>query len=260
MKNNNADKVLKEKLGSLDTLSGGIVYGKEEAWDKLQGRLDAKPAKRIELKYGMAAALVILLGFTGFYFYPAKQNVSAKTPVAKIASAPRLVTPALTAAQPETMAVHTSTNIKEIAVQKTKGAQVSHTSRVWDTLTAPVAEAPTPNEIAIQTIALTPALTAKAHMKVINIRDLENSTTATREETGITLNSEARIDLGKLQVVNMNDLFIEDFEIKRIRRENRFSFGDWSDMKPGRADNPREADNDLFQKHSFKIKFNFQNQ
>ncbi len=252
MKNNNADKVLIEKLGSLDTLSGGIVYGKEEAWEKLQGRLDAKPAKSIVLKYGMAAALVILLGFTGFYFYFAKENVNTKAQLTKSTAIQPPVAPTTVIQQPETTAVYTSVNIKEAPAQKRNYEQVPHTSRVWDTLATQVPEVVVENKIVIQPTSSGPV--AKP-MKVVHINDLENGTTETSEGVGIVSNSSSGMDLARLPVVNITDLIREDFEVKRILNENRLSYGQWPFSKPGRAATPHDIYSDPIQKHSFQIKF-----
>ena len=61
MKTNEGDKLVTNKMASLDTLSGGIVFGKEEAWEKLQARMDGKPAHRIAWKYVLALAAILLV-------------------------------------------------------------------------------------------------------------------------------------------------------------------------------------------------------
>src|SRR6185437_14862572 len=96
MKSTGGDKMISEKLDGLDTLSGGIVFGKEEAWDKLQARLEKKPVRIIPLRTWLAAAAVLLLmmGTVGFYFYPAKQV--AQTEVKKQLTLPVPALPAPT--------------------------------------------------------------------------------------------------------------------------------------------------------------------
>jgi len=81
MKKNEGDKIVQEKIGSLSPLSGGIVFGKEEAWEKLQARMERKPARRMPLKYWLAAAAVLLLfvSVITVYNYPAKEIVKNKT-------------------------------------------------------------------------------------------------------------------------------------------------------------------------------------
>ncbi|MES2701699.1 MAG: hypothetical protein V4649_03620 [Bacteroidota bacterium] len=55
------DETIRQQLEAMDTLGGGIVYGKEEAWEKLQERMDGKPKRKIGLYYGMAAAVVLVM-------------------------------------------------------------------------------------------------------------------------------------------------------------------------------------------------------
>lgn len=100
------DKQLKEKMESLDALSGGIVFGKEEAWDKLQSRMDAKPARKIVLWYRLVAAAAVLLLFISIaYIYntPEKEIAQSQPPspvIQEIETAPA-TTIAITDPQPE---------------------------------------------------------------------------------------------------------------------------------------------------------------
>jgi hypothetical protein len=52
------DKQIQDKLEGLNALEGGIVYAKEEAWDKLQSRMD-KPAKKIWILPARLAAAAV---------------------------------------------------------------------------------------------------------------------------------------------------------------------------------------------------------
>jgi hypothetical protein len=221
MKNNNADKVLMEKLGSLDTLSGGIVYGREEAWEKLQGRLDARPAKRIVLKYSLAATVLVLLGITGFYFYPTKENVNAKTQIAKsVTSQP---VPAAATPKTETTALYTSVNRKETRIQKRNGLQVSHTSRVWDTSVAAEPKTPVAPVVVIQTSPAT-AAPKPMHMKVVHINELNSEDEPQNVQQNIAASTTA-LDVRKLPKVHINDVVHEEYEIEKLRRENRLGTG-----------------------------------
>jgi hypothetical protein len=75
MKINNYESIIRDKLDSLGTLDGGIVFGKEEAWEKLQSRLDRKPAKKIVFKWWLAAAAVLMIFVlgAGLIYLPQKQ-------------------------------------------------------------------------------------------------------------------------------------------------------------------------------------------
>ena len=259
MNNDKHNKTLRDKLSSLDTLSGGIVYGKEEAWEKLQGRLDAKPAKSITLKYALAAAIILLLSFTSLFIYFSHNTQTEQNNTAKISSPIATYTAQLNNQQPiiQPGATPMYTHVK--TVERRKKINIAHTvpqtMGAHDTLAQQ--ENVVENKIEVRTPFMTP-LTKP--MKVVTIRDLENGSTETSDDMNIVSNSEPGVDLSKLPVANMHDIIIEEFEINRIRKENRFSFGQRSDLKPGRADNDQETENELFQKHFSKIKFNFQNQ
>ncbi len=75
MKYTEGDQITKQKMEALGTLDGGIVFGREEAWEKLQRRLDKKPAKKIVLKWWLAAAavLLIIIFCAGLLYIPSKQ-------------------------------------------------------------------------------------------------------------------------------------------------------------------------------------------
>ena len=78
------DKTVKQKMDALDTLTGGIVYGREDAWERLQQRMDKKPVKRRAAWYGIAASVLLLIGvFSLWYRVPEKTvgHVAAQTPV-----------------------------------------------------------------------------------------------------------------------------------------------------------------------------------
>ena len=220
MKSNNEDKVLMEKLGSLDTLSGGIVYGREEAWEKLQGRLDAKPAKRIVLKYSLAAAILVLLGITGFYFYFGRETVNTKTQITEIATS-QLAIPARVVSQPETARAYTSVSVSHTEAKKRNVAHtVCHTSRVWHTSAAPEPQPVVENNIAAPPVALTPPSPARTRMKVVHINELNNEGEQQVVQQDIAANTPG-VDVHKLPKVHINDVIHEEYEVEKLLRENR---------------------------------------
>jgi len=217
MKSNNEDKVLMEKLGSLDTLSGGIVYGKEEAWEKLQGRLDAKPAKRIVLKYGMAAALLVWIGVTGIYFYSRKENRETQITLSTPIHPP--VMPMAAIPQPETTTVHTSvtSNYKRKQkqnVERNVGPVMWHTSPVADPQLA------VENNITQPPIAVTHPSPVKPGMKVVHVNDLNREDEQQNIQQDIAVNT-AAVDISKLPKVHINDVIHEEYEVEKLLRENR---------------------------------------
>lgn len=80
------DAEVKDKLENLSALSGGLVFAREEAWEKLQTRLD-KPAEKVTMPwYKIAATAAVLLLALGIYIYthpataPVTNNIATATP------------------------------------------------------------------------------------------------------------------------------------------------------------------------------------
>lgn len=207
----NNDKVLKEKLNSLDTLSTGIVFGKEEAWDKLQARMD-KPARVIPLKFWMAAAAILLLFVTVFLAFNnntsvhevvkndlPQQPVQANNTVATPAEQPAIVTgkniPAITH-----KAIKHTTVIKEKQIAQPQPEE-KHIVQ------APVTETPVTDNIA--PVANIPvASVAKIPTKVVHINDLVRD--AAGASTTTAANTSFTIATG--QVIHLND--IKDHQVR----------------------------------------------
>ncbi len=231
MKNNKSDKLLREKITSLDTLSGGIVYGKEAAWDKLQERLEQKPAKKIRPQYWMAAAAVLLLfvciwaGYrqTGIEVAAINSNVINHTPAA----------PGTAFAKPKQEPVNE--NVKTIIrnpypviakglkhhrqIEKPKAENTAPI--IANAPPAPVAEQKADVRVVTNTLPATPAVTAQ--MKVIHINELAgiNRTPATAQEV---INGNDAVVISRLPVAHINDVVREIDEIKEIKRGNRLVF------------------------------------
>jgi hypothetical protein len=232
MKKDSGDKLVKEKIASVDTLSGGIVFGKEEAWEKLQARMDKKPAKVVSLRFWLAAAAVLLLfgGLLTIYLNPAKQevgmatNAKEKTPVKSIISA-RPEVPEVVV-QPQPVTVHTSRpgNSRHAPNRKTHIVTSEETLQpaaiVVNSLQMTPAENPKEEIAANNTAPVTPVVKT---MKVVYINDVENGSVQQNSEASVA--SPSSIVLSKLPVVHINDVEREAVEVKKILRENRMSFG-----------------------------------
>ncbi|MBC7554561.1 MAG: hypothetical protein H7257_11335 [Taibaiella sp.] len=67
---------IKTKLDELDTLSAGVVFEREEAWDKLQERLDRKPERKMLPWYRLVAAAALLLLLAGGWLRYRKQSAA----------------------------------------------------------------------------------------------------------------------------------------------------------------------------------------
>jgi len=71
MKNDtNTYRLLNAKIDALDTLSVGVVYSKDDAWEKLQSRMDIRRTQKIRLKYAMSIAASLLAFACFMVIYP----------------------------------------------------------------------------------------------------------------------------------------------------------------------------------------------
>ncbi len=80
MNSSEQDMIIRDKINSLDTLSGGIVFGKADAWVRLEKRMETKKKKRIFLPFLKAAAIILpILCISVLYFYKPKSTVTNNT-------------------------------------------------------------------------------------------------------------------------------------------------------------------------------------
>lgn len=85
MNSNTTEEQIKQNLDSLDTLQAGIVFGREDAWDKLQARLDAKPIRKPFpiFRIAAAAALVLVLVTIAITYLQPGQNTNVPAAIVK---------------------------------------------------------------------------------------------------------------------------------------------------------------------------------
>lgn len=202
---------IKDKLGSLDTLSAGIVFGKEEAWDKLQARMDAKP-KRIPMAYWMAAAAMLLLFVSIMVIYtsPDKQVVtSSNNNNEPIKQNKTVAQPAFTATQqqpttseePTTTIVHnaaksltnTTTNVAPAPQQETTREPLTESLIV---VVKHVDEEP----LVYSNPAPAPA---KKQYSIVHVNDIDNSAP---QPAAVAANTTPTPFVKKQTVVHLNDI------------------------------------------------------
>ncbi len=206
----NNDKVLKEKLNSLDTLSTGIVFGKEEAWDKLQARMD-KPARVIPLKFWMAAAAILLLFVTIFLAFnnntPVNEVAKNNTPQQSIPANNTHSTPV---EQPAIITEKTTPAITHKAIKHTtiaKEKQITHPRpEEIQIVRAPVVETPVAENVV--PVATAPVVSvSKIPTTVVHINDMVNEAGSAATAAA---NPSFRIVTG--QVIHLND--INDHQVR----------------------------------------------
>lgn len=61
MNSNTTDEKIRARIAEIDSLQAGIVYGKEEAWDKLQARMETRPRRKVVLLYRLAAVAAAMV-------------------------------------------------------------------------------------------------------------------------------------------------------------------------------------------------------
>lgn len=261
MKNGN-DKLLKEKIESLNTLSSGIVFGKEEAWDKLQARMDKPATKRIPLKYRMAAAAMLLLyvSVITIYYAPVKQVAKISTPKkikepVNIAAAPL--------ANPEVIPIQKTTTTIEKENKHKPNTPKSEKQIVQTTITniqpeTPLNETQLNNDVvAVNNASLVPPV--KKPMKVVHISEISDDDV--RMYASEVANNSPVLNLKKLPVVHINDVASEEYEVQKIMKENRIVFGRQfpSQESYNGPDNTGDNHNRQFSNNIIEIRLNTQN-
>ncbi|PQJ10778.1 hypothetical protein CJD36_012470 [Flavipsychrobacter stenotrophus] len=86
MNSNTTEEQVKQKIESLTTLQAGIVFGHEDAWDKLQARLDAKPTRKPfpVFRLAVAAALALAIITIAIMYLQPKQNNTSPDVIATL--------------------------------------------------------------------------------------------------------------------------------------------------------------------------------
>jgi hypothetical protein len=171
MKTNDNDFTIRQKLDGLDTLDGGIVFGREEAWEKLQGRMDKKPARKIGLYYGLAAAVLILFGCVLFLLRaPQPQLAHSHKAIQAIDTIPATEH----ASKPEPIAANTAGGSKS-------GTRTSKRNIAMSIAVAPtvIVELPAPAPIPEVTNDPSPVVAnstpaVRPAMRTVHINDLDN--------------------------------------------------------------------------------------
>ncbi len=257
-----SDKEVKEKLESLNPLSGGIVFGKEEAWDKLQARMDKKPARKIAFSYRLAAAAVLLLcvSVIGYYFYPEKQIASSQplNPITTPDTEHTVVS--TTAIEPVTIAEQE----KETDITHIK-KDVPHARFVVREQPITIAPEPAvdtviPEPITVVNVPKKPAAPPIKKMRVVHINDLGHAEDGAAET--VVAYAGPTLDISKMKVVSLYDIQREESahrreeEVMAIVRINRPHNGFFSLPNSLSRSNP---DNRSFAQSPLTIRLNRNN-
>ena len=253
--------MISEKLDGLDTLGGGIVFGKEEAWDKLQARLERKPVRVMPIRIWLAAAAVLLLmmGTVGFYYHSTKEV--AQTGIKK--QLQQQSSPAYAATTPP---ANTPNNTAEkqipvnIATTHNESRHIASVPPIINDEMLPSIGVIPPNTVIgqqednrISNHDEMQTLPVIAQMKVVHINELGNAEPQTAPApvyTPLVLNN---------NVVNLNDLTDEDNNNNRLLQNvatHHEAFAvNFSFMSTRQQEGAYEANNETTHNH-LKLKLN----
>jgi hypothetical protein len=207
------DIEVKEKLESLSPLAGGVVYGKEEAWDKLQARLEKKPARKYPLlRLSAAAILLLTVAIAGYIYNTKPADTNNGQPVASVSIAENntpipqseTIVPEVLRQEPETSRiVNTLPRTYKIAMQPQTVIEIQ-------------TEEPMPQVIdetpVVANIVPVKQVTPIHKMRVVHINDVGKPEEET--EPSYVCNSPA-LDLTKMKVVSLNDVQREESRRKQ---------------------------------------------
>lgn len=224
------DKQIQDKLEGLNALEGGIVYAKEEAWEKLQTRMD-KPAKKAWILPARmaAAALLLLMAGAGGYYYQTNitdNKISAakpSTPDTLVATAPSTI-----AAKPSPE-IQLQTNSTTAYVRKYDTPQIQITTKTPEIITIQPNPQPQPETIATVDTQAIPEPSTAPKMRVVHINNLGKP--ITDDERPAYVYNGPKLDISKMKIVSINDvqryemMYQHEEEMIRMVRMSR-SYGE----------------------------------
>lgn len=182
-----SEQELLKKVGELNnTLEAGFVFGKEEAWERLQTRMEQKKKPvylRLPVKIAAAAAVLLLIAGATLWNLPQGANATAVVSAPPTAPTEPIETPATpamtTAPEPITVAVATQARVtpRHIDIAQTPVQAKEPTTNVVRDIV--------PMDVAAVTIADTaPVLTIKERLALLPVMTA-NGTEVTKNTQGV---------------------------------------------------------------------------
>ena len=224
------DELIREQINSVGTLDGGVVFGREEAWEKLQARMESKSVRKFPLFYWRAAAAVLLLLLSGmtFYLIPRKQvievSLTRHSAEKAVVSAPVQPQPA---ALPAPAAATSNGEKGRVIVTENKHIKAvkSDMQKSIPTRTFVTTDMVTDNNNNVVIEPAQPETIVKPFInikKVVQMNELGTGGGVARQ-TPVT--STATV-VNYTKVVNYNDL--EDNRSKRMMEESELKYQRWN--------------------------------
>lgn len=205
------DHEVKEKMESLSPLAGGVVFGKEEAWEKLQAQLEKKPVRKIPL-LRLSAAAILLLGLSiGTYRFlqrPETEHTVALpnsvVPIQQTTEQPVVTTPepqVSLSVTPETVRILNTLK----PVKKEESQPIIENNEVEPGPATLAIITPVPQPVVVDEPAKKTVPINK--MRVVHINDVGKP----EEETEPTyVYNGPALDIAKMKVVSLNDVQREE--------------------------------------------------
>ncbi len=250
------DKQIQDKLEGLNALEGGIVYAKEEAWEKLQTRMD-KPAKKAwVLPARMAAAAVLLLmACAGGYYY--LTNTTDKKITAAQPSTPDTLVAVEPATTPEIQPTEITQPINSTKVDKRKydTPLIKIATKTPEIITIQPNPQPQPETIATVDTQAIPEPTTAPKMRVVHINNLGKP--ITDDERPAYVYDGPKLDISKMKIVSIND--VQRYEMMYQRQEDMIRMVRISRAYGDRfftLSNPFGRTNSLYPTSTFSIRLN----
>lgn len=250
------DKQIQDKLEGLNALEGGIVYAKEEAWEKLQTRMD-KPAKKawiLPARMAAAALLLLMAGAAGYYYLT---NTTDK----KITAAQPSTPDTLVAVVPATIAaiplpeIQLQTSSSTANVRKYDTTHIQITTETLEIITIQPNPQPEPETIATVDTQAIPEPTTAPKMRVVHINNLGKP--ITDDERPEYVYNGPKLDISKMKIVSINDvqryemMYQQEEDMTRMVRMSRsYSDGFFT------LSNPFGRTNNLYSTSTFSIRLN----
>ncbi len=221
--------MISEKLGRLDALEGGVVYGKEAAWEKLQEKLERKPALIFRPRVWLAAACILVMAIVGSYIFLHPESDSAPAVVYKAApetmktqevvKAP-LVTPIAEKSTPVPSTVVYKKNLRTAKKQNTIAPEIPRETFSVQQETQEEKDRKGVICYGLEPKSLPPEKVDFKKMKVVHNNEIDGQSSNVGTMYATTTNA---IDLRKMQVEHVNHIGRIEFDFGNLKRENRIA-------------------------------------
>jgi hypothetical protein len=211
------DKQIQDKLEGLNALEGGIVYAKEDAWDKLQSRMD-KPAKKIWILPARlaAAAVLLLMACAGGYYYMTDTSDNKITVAQPTTLDTQAVIELVTVKQIPAPEIALPIKTTKTNKRKYDKPHIRISTKQPEIITIQPNPQPQPETIATVDTQAIPEPTTAPKIRVVHINNLGKP--ITDDERPAYVYNGPRLDISKMKIVSIND--VQRYEMMHQQEED----------------------------------------